>query len=84
MCEAPLGWIAPNVVAGPGAPARGRFALRASAFLRAPRVEVAQGERVLWRGRPARVMPGRSARLPHAWTGQVDAEGPAVRVGLGA
>ena len=84
VCEAPLGWIAPNVVAGPAAPARGRFALRASALLRAPRVEVAQGGRVLWRGRPARVMPGRSARLPYAWTGQVDAEGPAVRVALGA
>jgi thioredoxin reductase len=84
MCEPPLGWIAPNAVAGQAAPARGRFALRASAFLRAPRVEVAQGERVLWHGRPARVMPGRSARLPHAWIGQVDADGPAVRVALRA
>jgi thioredoxin reductase len=81
-CEEPLGWIAPNVVAGAGVPPRGRFALRSREFLRAPRIAIAQGERVLWRGRVARAMPGRSARLPHAWVREVDPVGPAVRVAL--
>jgi thioredoxin reductase len=78
VCESPLGWIAPNAVSDAGAPVRGRFALRAHAFVRAPRIEIEQGERMLWAGRVARVMPGRSARLPHAWVGEVDPAGPPV------
>jgi hypothetical protein len=55
------------------------LALRASAYLRAPRVEVVQGERVLWSGRLPRLMPGRSARLPASWIAAADAGGaPAV------
>ena len=42
------------------APPRGRFALRSHEFLRAPRIQIAQDERVLWSGRLPRVMPGRS------------------------
>jgi thioredoxin reductase len=83
VCEQPLGWITPNVVAaGAGLPPRGRFLLRSREFLRAPRIEIGQGGRVLWRGRLARVMPGRSARLPHAWLAEVDPAGDAVRVAL--
>jgi thioredoxin reductase len=81
ICERPLGWIAPNVLTGPSgpSPARGHLALRASAYLRAPRVEVVQGERVLWSGRLPRLMPGRSARLPANWIAAADAGGaPAV------
>ena len=78
VCESPLGWIAPNSISDAGVPARGRFALRAHEFRRAPRVELAQGERVLWAGRVARVMPGRSARLPYAWASEVDPAGPPV------
>jgi thioredoxin reductase len=78
VCEPPLGWIAPNAVAGAEAPPRGRFALRAREFLRAPRIEIAQGDRVLWRGRVSRVMPGRSARLPDTWAGEVDPAGDPV------
>src|SRR5207253_3403733 len=60
-CRAPLGWISPNAV-GPGAevPPRSRFALRASVIVRRPAIEIRQDERVLWRGRLARVQPGRS------------------------
>jgi thioredoxin reductase len=84
VCEEPLGWIAPNVVAaGFDAPPRGRFLLRSRDFLRAPRIEIAQGERVLWSGRVARVMPGRSTRLPFAWARDVDAEGEPVVCRLG-
>ena len=102
VCESPLGWIAPNVVAGgapaiappPGAavapleagprdaPPRGRFALRAHEFLRAPRVEIVQGDSVLWSGRLARLMPGRSTRVPHGWTSRADPGGGEVRVRL--
>ena len=84
-CEPPLGWIAPNTLSrggGPASPARGHFALRAREYLRAPRVEVVQDGRELWRGRLARLMPGRSARLSASWTDRVDpARGPvAVRL----
>ena len=78
LCETPLGWVAPNVVSGADVPPRGRFALRARWFVRATRVEIEQGGRVLWAGRVARVMPGRSARLPHGWAREVDPAGPPV------
>ena len=81
ICEDPLGWIAPNVAAA-GAPPRGRFLLRAGDFLRAPRLEIVQDGRTLWKGRLARLMPGRSTRLPHGWTARVDPEGGEVRVRL--
>jgi thioredoxin reductase len=83
VCERPLGWIAPNAVAGAEAPARGRFALRAREFVRGPRIEIAQGDRVLWSGRRPRVMPGRSAGLPSAWVEEVDPAGEPVVCGLG-
>jgi hypothetical protein len=78
LCETPLGWIAPNAVSGAEVPARGRFALRARSFVRAPRIEIEQGGRALWAGRVARVMPGRSARLAHGWVSEVDPAGPPV------
>jgi Pyridine nucleotide-disulphide oxidoreductase len=112
VCESPLGWIAPNVVAAAGAeaedggrpaggaplggappgesppggataaPPRGRFLLRAQDFLRAPRIEIVQDGRALWRGRLARLMPGRSTRLPHGWTARADPDGGEIRVRL--
>jgi thioredoxin reductase len=81
-CEPPLGWIAPNVQSGAESPARGRFALRAHEFLRAPRVEIVQDGRRLWSGRLARLMPGRTTCIPHGWTGRVEPGGGAVRVRL--
>jgi len=84
-CEPPLRWIAPNaVVAGAGAPPRGRFALRSHSFASRPRIEITQGSRTLWAGRIARLVPGRSASLPHAWTAAVDPRAEAVRVRLAA
>jgi hypothetical protein len=84
-CEPPLQWIAPNVVVrGAGAPPRGRFALRSSEFASRPRIEIEQGGRALWSGRLARLVPGRSARLPHAWTESVDPSAEPVRVRLAA
>ena len=82
-CQSPLGWIAPNALsrgrrAAAPAPARGHFALRAREYLRAPRVVVVQDGRELWRGRLARLMPGRSARLSARWTDRVDPAGGPV------
>jgi thioredoxin reductase len=82
-CEPPLHWIAPNAIApGEAIPPRGRFALRSLEFARRPRVEIAQDGRTLWSGHVARLVPGRSARLPHAWTAGVDPAGGPVRVRL--
>jgi thioredoxin reductase len=82
VCKPPLGWIAPNVVAGPDAPPRDRFALRAHDFLRAPSIEIVQGESAVWSGRLARLMPGRSTRIPHGWTARVDPGGGEVTMRL--
>src|SRR4051812_5173934 len=80
-CAPPLRWIAPNAIApGAGPPPRGRFALRAGAFIRAAEIEVAQDGRALWRGRLRRVQPGRSAALPADWPAAVDAGGGPVLV----
>jgi thioredoxin reductase len=82
-CEPPLHWIAPNAVApDAGAPPRGRFALRSREFARRPSMEIVQDGRTLWAGRVARLVPGRSAALPHEWTADVDHGGPPVRVRL--
>ena len=82
-CEPPLHWIAPNVVVpNAGPPPRGRLALRSSEFASRPRIEIEQGGRTLWAGRVARLVPGRSARLPHAWTDSVDPSAEPVRVRL--
>jgi thioredoxin reductase len=79
LCETPLSWVSPSAVSGAEAPPRGRFLVRSQELLRAPRVELVQDERTLWRGRLPRLTPGRSARLPQAWTRAVDpAGGPVV------
>ena len=38
--------------------------------------------RTLWSGHVARLVPGRSARLPRGWTAAVDPAGGPVRVRL--
>jgi len=80
-CAPPLRWIAPNAVAPDGGPPpRGRFALRAEAFLETPLVEVAQDGGTLWRGRLRGLRPGRSTALPADWTAAVDPSGGPVEV----
>ena len=81
VCESPLGWIAPNVV-GPERPRALASPSGAHDFLRAPQVQIVQGDAVLWSGRLARLMPGRSTRVPHGWTARVDPAGGEVRVRL--
>jgi hypothetical protein len=79
VCEAPLRWLAPNVVTarGPG-PSRGRFLLRAREELLWPLIELSQDGRQLLRRRLPRVMSARSAALPPGWASDVDAAGGPV------
>jgi thioredoxin reductase len=82
-CEPPLQWISPNAIgASADTPARGHFALRSAQFTGTANVEVVQGQRLLWRGRVRRLMPGRSARMPAGSVRKVDPEGPPVAVRL--
>jgi thioredoxin reductase len=78
-CRPPLDWVSPNALAG-GPPPRGRFLIRSREFLTQPRVGVEQDGRALWSGRLARLVPGRSGRLPDEWTARVDPEGGPVAV----
>jgi NADPH-dependent 2,4-dienoyl-CoA reductase/sulfur reductase-like enzyme len=80
-CTPPLQWISPNAVgAARDAPPRGRFALRSTAFLSRPGIEIRQDGRPLWSGRLARLVPGRSASLPSVWIPAVDLGGGPVDV----
>jgi pyridine nucleotide-disulfide oxidoreductase len=88
-CDPPLHWISPNAIAPRAArparaalPPRGRFLLRSREFATRPRIEIDQDGRTLWAGRLPRLVPGRSASLPHAWTDAVDQGGGPVRVRL--
>jgi thioredoxin reductase len=82
-CAPPLRWVAPNAVAPDlGPPPLGRFALRAGAFLRLPAIEVRQDGRRLWAGRLPRLVPGRTTRLPHAWSAAVDPAGGEIRIAV--
>jgi thioredoxin reductase len=79
--RSPLTWISPNLVeaGADNSPARARFLLRSSAFLRAPAIEARQAGRALWRGRLRRLAPGRSAHIPATWMPTVDpGAGPVV------
>jgi thioredoxin reductase len=79
-CRDPLRWIAPSVVSGADPPPRGRFLLRSNVFLSRPRIEIRQGERLLWAGRIRRLIPGRSTLLPSEWLAQVDVKGERLTV----
>ncbi len=79
----PLAWVAPNLLlAGSHDPPRDRFLLRSREFLRRPLIRVRQGGRELWSGRLRRLIPGRSAHIPAAWTGGVDPDGGSVTVAV--
>jgi thioredoxin reductase len=80
-CRPPLLWVSPSAVGDPAqAPPRARFLLRSTTFLSRPRVEIRQGERTLWSGRPRQLVPGRSARLPADWLAEVDLAGGRLTV----
>jgi thioredoxin reductase len=84
VCHPPLLWISPNAVSGEEPPPRDRFALRSSAFLARPQIEIRQHDRLVWAGRLRRMVPGRSSSLPASWLGEVDPHGSTIEVQLAA
>ena len=74
-CQAPLAWIAPNVVTPSAVQGQPAFRLRAREIVDTRELEVAQDGRALWHGRVRHLMPGRSTRLSATWTSAVDANG---------
>ncbi|MEV8314072.1 FAD-dependent oxidoreductase [Streptomyces sp. NPDC059900] len=82
LADTPLCWVAPNRLT-PNAP-EPRFILRTTQPLARPVLEVTQNGRHLFRQRiRRRVLPNQGLYLEGGWTGRVDAEGGAVRVGVG-
>jgi thioredoxin reductase len=84
VCHPPLLWISPNAVSGGEPPPRDRFALRSSAFLAGPKIEIRQHDRLIWTGRLRGMVPGRSSSLPASWLAKVDPHGSMIDVQLGA
>jgi thioredoxin reductase len=80
VCRPPLLWISPNAFSGATPPPRHRFALRSSAFLSRPELQIRQDDRVLWRGRLRRLVPGRSGHVPANWLTRVNPEGSEIEV----
>ena len=83
VCRAPLHWCSPNAVSSSRErPPRSRFAVRSIEFLHRPALELNQDSRVLWSGRLARLVPGRSAALQPGWIAEVDWAGGPIEVGV--
>jgi thioredoxin reductase len=84
VCRPPLRWISPGAIDGAGRPPRGRFLLRVATLVEDARLEVRQGDRVLWRARLRTLVPARSIALDAGWVRAVDRDGPVVTVSSGA
>jgi thioredoxin reductase len=80
VCRPPLLWISPNAVSGRAPPLRDQFAVRSSAFLSRPDLEIRQDDHVLWRGRLRKLVPGRSGHVPSSWLSRVNLEGGEIEV----
>ncbi|MEU0686980.1 NAD(P)/FAD-dependent oxidoreductase [Streptomyces uncialis] len=77
--DAPLRWIAPNLLAA--TTARQPFVLRTARFLDRPVLQVAQHGRVLRHERlRGTAVPNRTVRMSAAWVRDVDPDGGPVRV----
>ena len=84
VAETPLRWVAPGWISDRMAqPPRGRFVSWPAEFGTAPRVHVRQGDRLLARTRPARLMvPNRPYEIGAGWLSRVDLDGPDVVVSV--
>jgi hypothetical protein len=82
VCRPPLLWISPNAVGDVAPPPRRRFIVRSSTFVTRPAHEIRQEDRVLWRGRLRKLVPGRSAQVPSSWLSRVDLEGGEIEVSV--
>ncbi len=78
--DPPLCWVSPSRV-GPGAPPPplDRLTVWADEFALRARLQVRQGDRVLWTGHRGTVVPNRALHVPAGWLSAVDVErGPVV------
>ena len=80
--DAPLTWVSPARITDASMPPRGRFVLRGSDFVRAPTLQVTQGEQVLWRGRRPWLVPTRPIYVPATWLDAVDPAGAQIRISV--
>jgi hypothetical protein len=64
------------------APKLGRFVLRTTELRARARLQVRQGDRLLFSSRPRRLVPTRFIPLPAAWLARVDPDGPPLEAGL--
>lgn len=83
--EAPLRWVAPNLLrTGDPAPARGRLLLWTDTLVRIPRVSARQDGNVIGRRRlPWPASPGRVFRVPSSILDGADRNGGPVTLSLG-
>jgi thioredoxin reductase len=84
VADAPLRWVAPQLVRPGGPPpSRGKLLLWSDAFRTLPRVTATQDGRVLGRARlPWPAAPGRVFRVPFSLVAGVDPAGGPVRLSL--
>ncbi|MBI3770766.1 MAG: FAD-dependent oxidoreductase [Deltaproteobacteria bacterium] len=82
VCRPPLRWISPGAIGVDDRPPRDRFVLRVATLVEDARLEVRQGEKVLWRARRRALVPARSIGLDAAWVRTVDRDGPEVTVAI--
>ena len=76
-----LRWAAPNRVHPATRPPRDRFIVWAAAVAHRPRIEIRQGGRLLWTGRPHRTLtPGRPYYLPSHWLPEVKPHADPVEI----
>ena len=82
--DPPLRWVSPSRV-GPGAPPPplDRLTVWADEFALRARLQVRQGDRVLWTGHRGTVVPNRALHVPAGWLGAVDVERGPVVIGVG-
>jgi NADPH-dependent 2,4-dienoyl-CoA reductase/sulfur reductase-like enzyme len=77
--EPPVTWVSPSAVASDNRPACD-FLFRVGEFCRNVRLQVLQGERVLYQRYFRRLQPNRSIRLECRWLASVHPAGEALRV----
>ncbi len=82
--DPPLRWVSPSRV-GPAAPPPplDRLTVWAEEFALRARLQVRQGDRMLWSGHRGTVVPNRALHVPAGWLGAVDVERGPVVIGVG-
>ena len=80
-CIPPVAWIAPGAISADDR-LPGGFLFRVGQFCRDARVQVRQGERVLYQRRFRRLQPNWSIRLEGGWAASADPGGPPLRLAV--